>query len=156
METANDKKLKQLDKLAWLLDSSIRIPGTSKTIGIDGIIGLMPGVGDMISGIISSYIVVEAVKTGVSSLVITRMLLNIFLETIIGVIPVFGDIFDFIFKANRRNVHLMRDYIISPATVKKRSGIQLIFALVIALGVIVFIMYLLVIFVSAVFSLLSS
>jgi hypothetical protein len=113
----------KLDKLAWYLDSSIRIPGTKWTIGLDGLLGLIPGVGDLAAGAISSYILMQAVEKGVSGLVIARMLLNIALDTVIGAIPVVGDIFDFAFKANLRNVNLIHGYEQDPKKIKRRSGL---------------------------------
>ena len=121
-----ERQLQSLDRLAWLLDSSIRIPGTNRTIGLDGIIGLLPGVGDVISGVLSGYIVVKALLMGLPIFVIARMVMNIMLEGIVGVIPVVGDLFDFIFKANRRNVRLMQTYLQSPEDTSERSFMSVI------------------------------
>ena len=123
----------KLDRLAWILDSSIPIPGTPWKIGLDGLIGLIPGIGDISAGVISSYILFQALRLGVPPLVVARMALNILLESVLGVIPVVGDIFDFAFKANQRNVALMREYVISPNKVKRRS---LFLVLLIVLGLI--------------------
>lgn len=121
-----EQKLQSLDKLAWLLDSSIRIPGTNRTIGLDGIIGLVPGVGDVISGLISGYIVIKALLMGLPIFVIARMVLNMMIEGVIGVIPVIGDLFDFIFKSNRRNVRLMQTYLKNPEETAERSYMSVI------------------------------
>ena len=118
--------MKKLDRLAWWLDSSIPVPGTSWRIGVDGLIGLIPGVGDLTAGALSSYILLEAVKMGVPALVIVRMSLNIILESVVGTIPILGDVFDFAFKANQRNVRLMRNYMTNPVQVKKRSTLTVI------------------------------
>ncbi|MDF1819495.1 MAG: DUF4112 domain-containing protein [Immundisolibacteraceae bacterium] len=115
--------LSNLDKLAWYLDSSIRIPGTKWTIGLDGLLGLIPGVGDLAAGAISSYILMQAVQKGVSGLVIARMLINIAVDTVVGAVPVVGDIFDFAFKANLRNVNLIHSYEQDPKKIKRRSGL---------------------------------
>lgn len=123
----------KLDRLAWILDSSIPIPGTPWKIGLDGLIGLIPGIGDISAGVISSYIVFQALRLGVPPLVVARMALNILLESVLGVIPVVGDIFDFAFKANQRNVALMHEYVINPNKVKRRS---LVLVLLIVLGLI--------------------
>lgn len=123
----------KLDRLAWILDSSIPIPGTPWKIGLDGLIGLIPGIGDISAGVISSYILFQALRLGVPPLVVARMALNILLESVLGVIPVVGDIFDFAFKANQHNVALMREYVISPNKVKRRS---LLLVLLIVLGLI--------------------
>lgn len=121
-----ERKLQSLDKLAWLLDSSIKIPGTNRTIGLDGIIGLVPGIGDVASGLISGYIVIKALIMGLPLFVIARMVLNMIIEGVVGVIPLVGDLFDFIFKANRRNVRLMKTYLQDPEETTERSFMSVI------------------------------
>lgn len=123
MDLATSNKVKKLDKLAWVLDSSIRVPGTSWRIGLDGLIGLVPGIGDLTAGALSSYILLQAVRLGVAPTVVMRMVLNILLETVIGVIPVVGDLFDFAFRANLRNVRLMQAYLERPEPVTRRSAL---------------------------------
>lgn len=146
-------KLKRLDKLAWLLDSSIRIPGTSRTIGLDGIIGLIPGVGDAITAMISGYIVLESVRSGVSGWVVGRMLLNVVIESVIGAVPIFGDIFDFIFKANERNVNLVREYSQNAVPTKRRSGLQLAAVIMAVVIIVIAVIYLVFTILSALFAL---
>jgi hypothetical protein len=119
-----------LEKLAWILDSVIPIPGTNWRIGLDGLIGLIPGVGDISAGAISTYILYQALRMGVPTMVVGRMLLNIVMESVVGVIPFFGDIFDFAFKANKRNVELLREYVDQPDTVKRRSTFTVIITIV--------------------------
>lgn len=128
-------QMKKLDKLAWWLDSSIRIPGTSWRVGLDGIIGLVPGIGDVSAGAISSYILMKAVKMKVPITVIIRMTFNILLESAVGTIPVIGDWFDFAYKANKRNVNLMQDYLTDEDAVTTRSTftVAIVVCLVIAL-----------------------
>ena len=120
------QQYQQLDKLAWLLDSSIKIPFTNRTIGLDGIIGLIPGVGDITGGMISAYIITRALALGVPTLIIARMVINMVIEGVIGMIPFFGDIFDFIFKSNRRNVRLMQSYLSQPEETASRSAMSII------------------------------
>lgn len=108
---SHNTDIKKLDRLAWLLDSSIKIPGTQRTIGVDGIIGLIPGIGDLSSGLISAYIVLQALQMDVSKSVISKMIVNILLDTTIGAIPLFGDIFDIIYKSNQRNVSLISNHL---------------------------------------------
>jgi len=122
----NQRKLKSLDRLAWFLDSSIKIPGTSRTIGFDGIIGLIPGVGDVFASILSGYIIVKALLMGLPIFVIGQMVVNMVIEGVVGVIPFFGDIFDFIFKSNRRNVKLMQRYLEDPKETAERSASSVI------------------------------
>lgn len=109
-----EQQRKRLEILAWLLDSAIRLPGGFR-VGLDGIIGLIPGVGDLIGAVLSSYIVWVAAKAKLPFLLLMRMTLNIFIELIIGVVPLFGDAFDFAFKANLRNVRILNNYFQSPA-----------------------------------------
>lgn len=126
-----------LDRLAWWLDSSIPVPGTSWRIGLDGLIGLIPGIGDLTAGALSSYILLQAVKLGVPASVIARMALNVILESVLGTIPLLGDVFDFAFKANQRNVQLMRHYVTDPGTVKKRSILTVVTVVVLVIAALV-------------------
>ena len=150
METVNrTQKMQALDRLAWILDSSLKVPGTQWRVGLDGLIGLIPGIGDVTAGAVSSYILLQAVKMGVPSMVIARMALNIVLESVVGAIPVLGDIFDFMFKANQRNVNLMRDYVTNPSPVKRRSTLTVVSVIAGIVALLVFIFW-------AVFSLLGA
>ncbi|CAN5311307.1 hypothetical protein BH24PSE2_BH24PSE2_11120 [soil metagenome] len=104
----------RLQRLAWLLDNSIPLPGGYR-VGVDGLIGLIPGVGDAVGALLSSYIVMEAARLGASRSLLTRMGFNVLVETIIGAIPILGDLFDFAFKANARNVRLLEGHVREPA-----------------------------------------
>jgi len=108
-------------RLARLLDDLIRVPGTNVGIGLDPIIGLIPGVGDMIGGLMSSYILIVAAQEGVPASVLIRMLGNIALDSLVGVVPVLGDLFDFGMKSNRRNVDLLERYLATPSKTKAAS-----------------------------------
>lgn len=144
---SNEQLSKKLDNLAWLLDSSIKIPGTSWKIGLDGILGLIPGVGDLAAGGLSTYILYQAVKLKVPKVILARMTLNILLESVLGVIPVFGDLFDFMFKANQRNVDLMRQYVLNPKDTAQQSTLAVvgvIVALFVVMGLMVWGMFALV------------
>lgn len=99
-----------LERLAWWLDAAIRVPGTRFRIGLDALIGLVPGLGDLIGAALSTYIVVAAARRGVPASVLTRMALNVGIETVVGAVPVAGDLFDAYWKANQRNVRLVREY----------------------------------------------
>jgi hypothetical protein len=96
-----------LDLLAHLLDDWFRIPGTSIRFGLDGIIGLVPGIGDIIGGLASSIIVFAAWVRGVPYVTLARMVVNIGIEVLLGTIPLIGDAFDIAWKANRRNYALI-------------------------------------------------
>ncbi len=137
---SNEQLSKKLDNLAWLLDNSIKIPGTSWKIGLDGILGLIPGVGDLAAGGLSTYILYQAVKLKVPKVILARMTLNILLESVLGVIPLFGDLFDFMFKANQRNVDLMRQYVLNPKDTTQQSTlavVSVIVALFVVMGLMV-------------------
>ena len=107
--------------LARLLDDLIRIPGTQIGIGIDPIIGLIPGVGDLLGGVMSSYILLVAAQAGAPTSVLVRMLGNIALDSLVGVVPVVGDLFDVGVKSNRRNVDLLEHYLGAPKETKAAS-----------------------------------
>lgn len=99
--------LTRIRALATLLDNAFRIPGTNFRIGWDSVIGLIPGVGDVASGIASASIVGYAVRLGVRKRVLARMLANLGIDVTIGAIPLIGDLFDAAFKSNMRNVALL-------------------------------------------------
>jgi hypothetical protein len=104
----------RLARLAWLLDSSIPIPGTGLSIGVDALIGLIPFLGDLVGVVISSYIVGEAARLRAPTSLLLRMALNIGVEGVIGSVPLIGDIFDAAWKANQRNVRLLDAWLERP------------------------------------------
>lgn len=103
-----DEELAQLDFIADLLDSRFILPGTNIRFGLDGLIGLVPVIGDVISALISLYLIGRASRLGLSPWIKTRMLWNVALDTVVGSVPVVGDAFDVAFKSNRRNIALVR------------------------------------------------
>lgn len=107
------RSVSRLRRFASLLDSSIRLPGGYR-IGISGIIGLIPGVGDVLAAMLTASIILAAVRLKVSGSVLVRMLLNMAVDFLIGLVPVVGDLADFVFKANERNVRLLDAYEASP------------------------------------------
>ncbi len=106
-----DRELERLDRLATLLDNSIRIPGTGIYIGLDGLVGLIPGFGDALMLLTSLYIVLRALMLGAPLSIVLQMLINVALDFVVGSVPVLGDIFDIAFKANIRNVDLLRNWL---------------------------------------------
>jgi len=96
-----------LDLLSHVLDDWFRIPGTSIRFGIDGIVGMIPGVGDILGGIASCIIVLAAWFRGVPNITVARMVVNVAIEVAVGTIPFVGDVFDIAWKANRRNYKLL-------------------------------------------------
>jgi NAD/NADP transhydrogenase beta subunit len=103
-----------LDWFAHLLDDWFRIPGTPIRLGLDGLIGLIPGLGDMLAGIASFVLIFAAWVRGVPSVTLVRMMVNLGLDVVIGSIPFLGDIFDIAWKANRRNYRLMVRHLRQP------------------------------------------
>lgn len=106
-----DEELRKLDRLAWWMDAAFKVPGTKWRVGLDGLIGLIPGIGDLIAGGASAWIVAHAVRLGLPWHVVIRMAGNVALESLVGTIPVIGDLFDMGYKANQRNVAIMREAI---------------------------------------------
>jgi hypothetical protein len=129
----------RLNWLAWLLDSSIPVPGTPFTIGIDALIGLFPVIGDLIGVLLSSYILGEAAKLGAPRTLLMRMAFNIGVEGIVGIIPFAGDVFDAAWKANQRNVRLLNTWLDRPEKAKRSSRL---FAALLVAGVAAFLVLL--------------
>jgi Domain of unknown function (DUF4112) len=129
-----------LQRLEILLDEAFRVPGTGIRFGIDGIIGLVPGLGDALAGLLSLVIPFAAWARGVPYITLVRMAANLALDVLVGSIPLFGDIFDIAFKANRRNYLLMQRHLAQPRRHTWRDWaflllIALVLALVIAIPV---------------------
>ena len=97
----------RLKRLAWLLDASWRVPGIRARVGFDALVGLVPGIGDLIGTALSGWIIVQARQAGAPGPVIARMVGNVAVETVVGLVPVLGDLFDAGWKANLRNVELL-------------------------------------------------
>ena len=105
-----ENNFKNIERLSKLMDSQFSIPGTNIRFGLDGLIGLVPGVGDMATFLVSGFMVSILAKNGASGFVLARMVLNILIDALIGTVPIIGDIFDVAFKANQRNLKLMREH----------------------------------------------
>jgi hypothetical protein len=102
--------LRQLDAMAKLMDAQFRVPGTQVRFGLDALIGLIPGAGDMTTFAISGYMLWIMAQNGASGFVMARMVFNVLLDTIIGSIPLIGDLFDVAYKSNMRNMRLMHEH----------------------------------------------
>lgn len=121
-----DPRLARVRRLAWILDRSIPIGG-GRAIGLDPIIGLIPGLGDWIAATLSLYVLYEAARLGLPFPVLGRIALNILIEAIVGAVPVLGDLFDFVWQANVRNVRLVERHY--RPSLRPRSFNQIWFAL---------------------------
>jgi Domain of unknown function (DUF4112) len=108
------RALSEVEAIAWLLDNSIPVPGTGRRFGIDAIIGFVPVVGDLVSGGIGLFVVWRGSRMGLPRVVVARMLANTAIDMAIGAIPFIGDAFDLWFKANTRNLGLMRRHLEQP------------------------------------------
>jgi hypothetical protein len=107
--------------VAKLMDSAFMIPGLNRRVGLDAVLGLVPGVGDALSAALASYIIWEARQLGLPRWKIARMIGNVAVDTAIGVIPFAGDVFDVFFKANERNLRIVHDHLGTP----KRGPVEI-------------------------------
>jgi hypothetical protein len=105
------ERIARLDALATLLDTAILIPGTNIRFGLDALIGLVPGIGDAITTVMSLYIVREARQLGAPGHVIARMLANVAVDGVVGAVPLIGDAFDVVWRSNKRNMRLLYDWL---------------------------------------------
>ena len=117
------RSLARVQVLADLLDNAIRIPGTEIRIGLDPLIGLVPGIGDFAGAALSIYIVLEGARSGVPRTVLLRMLANVGVDSLVGSIPALGDLFDFGWKANAKNAQLLRAHLEKPQRTSRASGL---------------------------------
>jgi len=130
-----------VSKLAYWLDAGIRIPGTNMRFGLDPILGLIPGFGDAAGAILAGWMLVEAVRLGASRATVLRIAGNVALDAAVGAILLIGDIFDFAWKANLRNVALLERHLGAPERAERadRSFVLLVLfgVLVMAVGLLV-------------------
>jgi hypothetical protein len=128
--------VQQLRTLARLWDELIRLPVIGRRIGLDALVGLLPGVGDAASAVVASWGIVVAYRLGAPASILTRMTANIALDTVIGAIPLLGDLFDIGWRAQRRNVELLERWLDSPHAVQRSSRLMLVTIVATALGVV--------------------
>jgi hypothetical protein len=102
--------IERLDFIARLLDTAFVVPGTNIRFGVEAVIRLMPGIGDAVASALSCVILIEAHRLGVPTRILARMIANVLLEGTAGAMPVVGDMFDIMFRANRRNIRILHDY----------------------------------------------
>ena len=101
----------EFERLARLLDTQWRIPGTAMRFGVDPLVGLIPGLGDVAAGLVSAYIVVLAARLKLPNRVLARMAGNVAIDVVFGSVPLLGSIFDLFYKANRRNLRLLQRHL---------------------------------------------
>jgi len=105
-------RVERLDRLSRLLDTAFTLPGTNIRFGVDAIIGLVPGIGDWAGVALSTLIVIEAVRIGIPKSLLARMVGNVAIEGVIGSLPIAGDVIDVFWRANRRNMALLREHLL--------------------------------------------
>jgi hypothetical protein len=150
------RSLAEVETLAWLLDNSIPVPGTGgRRFGVDAVIGLVPGIGDIVSGALGLIVVWRGSRMGLPRIVVGRMLLNTLLDIAVGAIPILGDAFDLWFKASTRNLGLMRRHLERPDTSTRDDWLAVLLMVGVVIGVIVAIGWLVVSVVAALVGALS-
>lgn len=102
------KRMRRVERLAWMLDHSVRVPGTELRFGLDSVVGLIPGVGDLAMSAAGLYIVYEARRMGVSKRTLAKMGTNVLIDLTVGSVPILGDALDLFYKSNLRNVRLLQ------------------------------------------------
>jgi len=153
-EPDRSRALSEVQTMAWLLDNSIPVPGTGgRRFGIDALIGLVPVVGDLVSGSIGLFVVWRGSRLGLPRIVVARMLANTALDVMVGVIPLAGDAFDLWFKSNTRNLNLMRRYLEQPDTSTRGEWMAFAVMAAIVLAVVLLLGWLLVSIVGEIVSL---
>ena len=114
-ERQRSSAMAEIEAITWFLDNSIPVPGSGgRRLGVDAIIGLVPFAGDLVAGVISLYLVWRGSRLGVPKIVLARMLANTAVDMAVGAVPFVGDVFDFWFKANSRNLDLMKSRLTDP------------------------------------------
>ncbi len=109
-----------------MLDEAIRIPGTNIRIGLDALLGLLPGGGDVAGGLLSGVIILQAARDGAPGAVLGRMLGNVALDVVVGAVPLLGDIFDVAWRANTRNIRLLQSWRERPVSTKRSSRVTVV------------------------------
>jgi hypothetical protein len=112
----------RVEAVARIMDSMFEIPGTKVRVGLDAIIGIVPIIGDLISQVISSYIIWEARQLGVSRFTLARMMANSAVDFVVGIIPFAGDAFDIYFRANLKNLALLKAHLAKHGHVSRANG----------------------------------
>ena len=122
--------------LAYIMDDVVRVPGTKFRFGLDPLLGLIPGIGDTSSALVSAVALIQAVRIGVPKVLLARMALNVLVNEVIGVVPVIGDAFSFWFKSNARNYEIIKNHRLGSAP-PRRSDWLFVIGILVALVLIV-------------------
>jgi hypothetical protein len=126
---------RRIERVTHALDELVGIPGTPVKVGLDPIVGLIPVVGDVISGIVGTWVIAEAARFGIPRIVIARMTVNLVVDLAIGLIPFLGDLYDIAFRSNSRNLALFRRHALEPETSTRGEASFFIGVALLAVGV---------------------
>jgi hypothetical protein len=126
--------------IAYFMDDVVRVPGTKFRFGLDPLLGLIPGIGDTSSAMVSAFALIQAVRVGVPKVLLMRMALNVLVNEVIGVVPVVGDAFSFWFKSNARNYDIIKHHRLGTSTPKRSDwlfvvGILLLVFVIVCVGI---------------------
>lgn len=135
LSSAEDARWTEVRRLADLLDTRFRIPGTRQTFGLDAILGIIPGAGDLAGLVASAVVVTQAVRLGARGWMLASMLLNMALDATVGTVPVAGTVFDVVYKANTRTVRLLEQHLEDPATARARARRSVLRSLVAVMAI---------------------
>lgn len=133
IHSSHAPRLRRMRQISKLLDGAISIPGTKQRIGLDPILGLIPGGGDTVSAALSGYIIIEAARMGLPRTALMQMVGNLLVDTVAGSVPVVGDIFDVVSKANLRNMQIVESHIQMPIANTKQPDRLFIGLLIVGL-----------------------
>jgi hypothetical protein len=122
--------------LALIMDNVIRVPGTQFRFGLDPLLGLIPGIGDTSSALVSAFALIQAVRVGVPKILLARMALNILVNEIVGIVPVIGDAFSFWFKSNARNYEIIKNHRLGTDSPRRSDWIFVIGILVLLVAIV--------------------
>jgi hypothetical protein len=126
---------RRLALVSRFLDDLVTVPGTRHRVGIEPIVGLIPGAGDVVSAAVGVWLIAEAARFKLPGSVVGRMVLNTLLDLVVGIVPIVGDVFDFAFKSNSRNLELFRRYAADPGASTREHRVVLLGAVLLVVGV---------------------
>ncbi len=135
--TTQGTNIAALRQFARLLDAAVRVPGTNIRFGLDAVLGLIPGAGDVAGGVLSTFIILQAAKLGAPRSVLARMVMNVAVDSIVGAVPVLGDLFDVGWRSNTRNAELLERYAARPQATRAASRWAVIAAVAAVLLIVV-------------------
>jgi hypothetical protein len=151
----NADSVNRYNLIVNMLDELFRVPGTRWRFGLDAIIGLIPGAGDIATALVGSYGLVVAFQNGAPASIQLRMLMNLLVDAALGAIPFAGDLFDFAFKAHTRNQRLLQRWLDRPHQTRRSSRLVLVFTVTVLIGSVVGALWLMIAAVRGIFGLVS-